>query len=397
MVIDDEMIETFYEKNKSTLFRIPPKVKLRHIFLKVGIGSSATEVEKILETAKDIHKQLLEKPGAFAGLAKKHSQDAKTASKGGLLDFFDKGTYDLEFEKAAFRLLKKDQISDIIKTEDGFEVLQLVQRIPASEKPLASVKSEILETIKSKRSLMLLKGAMQKVLHEVKSDKQAVQKFAEKNRIKVQSSSLLSKDAISDDSMVNILKEKLFAKDLKGRKHGYFVHGEKHVLYEILEVQKSFIPKYDDVAKTVLDDYYADRTKQMLKKAVITAKASILQGKQTLQEVAAQKSFKHVKTAMVKKDEEIKGFGKDITKSAFMLTDPKNQVLKYKQNEDYCLITLIASEEPNLESFAQEKNKILNDHRYKTKGFYLEAFIASLLRNATINKLENVFKTGQTA
>jgi peptidyl-prolyl cis-trans isomerase SurA len=64
----------------------------------------------------------------FATLAILYSEDPGSATKGGELGLFGRGTMYPEFEAAAFSLKNKGDVSEIIKTKAGFHVLQLIER-----------------------------------------------------------------------------------------------------------------------------------------------------------------------------------------------------------------------------------------------------------------------------
>ncbi|MCK4651273.1 peptidylprolyl isomerase [Candidatus Babeliales bacterium] len=395
--IDDEIISNFYEKNRSTLFRIPPKVKVRRLLLKIEENSKPEQLQKILEKIKNIHKKALENPDKFESFVKKYSHDKETSSKGGLINFFDKGTYDPNFEKVAFRLKEKDQISDIVKTRDGYEILQLVERIAASEKSLDFVRDEIIETIKSKKSLMNLKGELAKVMHDLKTDDQAVLSFVKKNKLEVKKTDWLIEKDIRGDRLKNLLTEKIFAIRIKHRKYGYFVSGnDEYILFHLLDIKNSFIPDYDKIKDDVKNDYYEKMAKKLLKTEIRKAKRDLLQGKATLKDLSDKLKFKLQNTDFIKKSEkaEIFGFGEDFSQKAFLLNDSSCQILRYKNIPNYYLIRMVEFEEPDWTVFVKEKDRILQDDQYKQKPFYLEAFIASLLRTAKIKKLEKVPKIG---
>jgi len=64
----------------------------------------------------------------FATLAILYSEDPGSASKGGELPLFVRGTMYPEFEAAAFNLKKKGDLSEIIKTKAGYHIIQLIER-----------------------------------------------------------------------------------------------------------------------------------------------------------------------------------------------------------------------------------------------------------------------------
>ena len=62
----------------------------------------------------------------FADLAKKYSEDPGSAVKGGDLDWVVRGQTVKNFENAAFTL-KPNQLSDLVTTEYGFHILQVLE------------------------------------------------------------------------------------------------------------------------------------------------------------------------------------------------------------------------------------------------------------------------------
>lgn len=68
----------------------------------------------------------------FATLAQQYSQDG-SASVGGDLGFFERGQMVAPFEEAAFALTEPNQVSDVIETDFGYHIIQLVERKPATD------------------------------------------------------------------------------------------------------------------------------------------------------------------------------------------------------------------------------------------------------------------------
>ncbi|MCM3700431.1 peptidyl-prolyl cis-trans isomerase [Paenibacillus macerans] len=130
-VTDDQIKQTFETYKDS--FNTPEQVRASIILVK-------TEDE-----AKDIIKQL--KGGAdFAELAKSKSLDTATKEQGGDTDFFARGQKETAVEDAAFKLTK-GQISDPVKTSEGYQVIKLTDRKEAHTATLDEKKEEIRKTL----------------------------------------------------------------------------------------------------------------------------------------------------------------------------------------------------------------------------------------------------------
>ena len=63
----------------------------------------------------------------FSTLARIYSEDPGTASKGGETGFQSRGGFVSEFEAAAFAL-KEGEVSEVVETEYGFHIIQLIER-----------------------------------------------------------------------------------------------------------------------------------------------------------------------------------------------------------------------------------------------------------------------------
>jgi len=117
-------VRNFYDTYKDSLPQIPEQVTLSHIFI------VPKPSEKAREQAYSLAKSLLDslRNGAdFAALAKKYSQDPGSASSGGDLGWAKRGQFVPEFEHAVFDL-KPGEISDIVETQFGFHIIQLLDR-----------------------------------------------------------------------------------------------------------------------------------------------------------------------------------------------------------------------------------------------------------------------------
>jgi parvulin-like peptidyl-prolyl isomerase len=84
-----------------------------------------------LALANDIEAKL-KAGGDFAALAQQYSSDTGSARNGGDLGWFGKGMMVPEFETAAFGL-QAGQISDPVKTNYGYHIIQVVEKDPARQ------------------------------------------------------------------------------------------------------------------------------------------------------------------------------------------------------------------------------------------------------------------------
>ncbi len=148
---------------QSDRFRTPERVKIRHILLKTT-GKPESEVPKMQAKAEDLLKKV-KAGGNFAELARVNSEDTISAQQGGDLGFITKGQTVKPFEDAAWKL-KPNEISDVIKTEYGFHILQLTERQDARLQPFDEVKAELAN--EAKRQVVF--DRMQRNIESLRSD-----------------------------------------------------------------------------------------------------------------------------------------------------------------------------------------------------------------------------------
>ncbi|HAQ39275.1 MAG TPA: peptidylprolyl isomerase [Saprospirales bacterium] len=86
-----------------------------------------TEKKKAREKLENIRNEILAGTGDFAELAKKHSDDFGSGRQGGNLGWQKRGSFVPEFEAVAYSL-KKDELSEIVETEFGYHLIQVMER-----------------------------------------------------------------------------------------------------------------------------------------------------------------------------------------------------------------------------------------------------------------------------
>jgi len=117
-------VEQFYRAMKDSIGPIKETVDISHILITVKPGEAAQRTA--YEKAAALRERLL-KGEDFAALAEANSEDPGSASRGGDLGLMSRGEFVREFEEAAFKL-EPNQISEVVRTQFGYHILQLVER-----------------------------------------------------------------------------------------------------------------------------------------------------------------------------------------------------------------------------------------------------------------------------
>ncbi|MGB2717331.1 MAG: peptidyl-prolyl cis-trans isomerase [Vicinamibacterales bacterium] len=139
-------IQRHYEDNQQQ-YRTPEQVRASHILFKTE-GKDDAAVRK---QAEDVLAQV-KAPGAdFAKLANQYTEEEIGKTRGGDLDFFERGRMAKEFEDAAFAL-PPGQISGVVKSPFGYHIIKVTDRKPASKRSLEEVRAQIEDQIKWERA-----------------------------------------------------------------------------------------------------------------------------------------------------------------------------------------------------------------------------------------------------
>ncbi|OOE79842.1 peptidylprolyl isomerase [Salinivibrio sp. ML198] len=141
--ISDEAIATYYQENQSQ-YGSQERRKVSHILIE-GTGDEAkAKAQQALER--------LNQGAAFAALAKEMSDDTFSAEQGGSLDWIEPDVMDPAFEKAAYALSEKGDVSGLVQSDFGYHIIRLDDIDPADVTPLAEVKDDIRTELQQARA-----------------------------------------------------------------------------------------------------------------------------------------------------------------------------------------------------------------------------------------------------
>jgi peptidyl-prolyl cis-trans isomerase SurA len=101
-------------------------LRFEHIFLAAPLNAPETDIEAAQKKANDLLKQA-QGGGSFESLAKSNSQ-APDAKKGGDMGFLPPSKLPAEFVTAASTLRPGEVNPSVIRTDQGFEIVRLVER-----------------------------------------------------------------------------------------------------------------------------------------------------------------------------------------------------------------------------------------------------------------------------
>jgi len=142
IVIGHDEVKAYYDAHAKDFVR-PEQVELAEIFLDTQ-GKHPQEIEAIEQKANDYRNRVL-KGEEFSEIAKRYSEGS-TKDQGGSLGTFERGQLSKQLEDVVFKM-EKGQVTDVIQTKTGFEILKVVDHYQAGQQPVEKVENEIMNRI----------------------------------------------------------------------------------------------------------------------------------------------------------------------------------------------------------------------------------------------------------
>jgi peptidyl-prolyl cis-trans isomerase SurA len=146
ITITHEEAMKYYEEHKNEFVK-PEQVALRAIELSTE-GKNEAQIAEQRKKAEELIKRINDGED-FAVLAKRFS-DGSTAQQGGFLGVYKRGELNKQLEDMVFTM-KKNQLTDVIETKQGFLIMQVLERYEAGVQPFDKVENEIMDQLYSER------------------------------------------------------------------------------------------------------------------------------------------------------------------------------------------------------------------------------------------------------
>jgi peptidyl-prolyl cis-trans isomerase D len=243
-----------------------------HILFTVPAGAKDADIkfkaEEVLKRAKAGEN--------FAALAAKYSDDKQSAARGGALPAFPQGGWmNKEFEAAAFSL-KPGAISELVRTQSGYHIIKVLNRITPTKD---SKRAELTLILQSRGAKAMAKQKAEEavqILEKQNDLNQVAAKLGVKTVIK-ETPLFMKTDAPSDFGMSELMRNEVFelkninsiGKAMMGLDGGYAIP-------KLIEVQSSQPGDFASARGKIEKEYPESKVQDLL-----SAEAKKLSGEAT--------------------------------------------------------------------------------------------------------------------
>jgi PPIC-type PPIASE domain len=146
----EEEITQFYESNKAQMLA-PAQYQLAQIFLPVADGTDKAKAEEARKKIGELSAKLGKSGADFAKFAKENSAHKESAEKGGELGWVSEEQMVPEIRRAVTGM-NKGEISPPIKSAAGWHLIRLLDKKPATTRPLADIRANLIVAMRNRKS-----------------------------------------------------------------------------------------------------------------------------------------------------------------------------------------------------------------------------------------------------
>jgi peptidyl-prolyl cis-trans isomerase SurA len=144
--IGKDEVQKYYDAHQKEFIR-PEQVALREIVVNTA-GKKDSELPDLKKKAETALQRV--KDGEDFGELAKRLSDGSTAKEGGFLGIYKRGELAKELEDIVFKM-KKNELTDVMDTKQGYLVLQVLEHYDEGQQPLTKVENEIMDRLYSKK------------------------------------------------------------------------------------------------------------------------------------------------------------------------------------------------------------------------------------------------------
>lgn len=377
MVVSDEEVKKYYDEH-SAQYSEPEQRRASHILI-----AERTQAEQLLNEIK-------QNPSKFEDLAKQHSKDPGSATKGGDLGFFARGAMVKPFEDAAFGM-KGGEISGLVQSDFGFHIIKLTAIKQGAARSFNEISGEIAQELKKQKAVKKFAELAETFSNTVYEQPDSLNPVADALKLKIQSSPWISKKGV-DLALLNHPKllQAVFSEDtlkLKRNTEAVEVAPNTLVAARVAEYKAASYKPFEELNTELAKRLLREQGNAMAVKEGKDALASLRKG-------SAVADLKWGATILINR-ENASGMGKDMLNQIFRADAGKLPAYTGIENPKggYVLVKVSKVVEPATIDPAKKKS-YANQLRQALAQEYSTSYLASLKQKTEISikkeKLEKV-------
>lgn len=247
-------LKAYYQQH-SDQFTEPARLKVSHILI-------TDKDDKVAQQKVNALLAKLKSGGDFAQLAKTESADTLSARQGGELDWFEKGVMDPAFEKAAFALSQKNQLSDVVKSAFGYHIIKLLDKQDAVVTSFDKVQQVVRQKLVDDKSRELFAEQQQKLSDLGFENPDSLDAVAEGLKLPLQKTDFITAKQLPADINVPAVVAQAFAEKLRDENANsevITVSDSAVVMLHVVDYKPSEVKPLADVKELVITKLQSEK------------------------------------------------------------------------------------------------------------------------------------------
>ena len=389
--VNDEALEQYFEDHRSE-FIVPEERSMRHILIAVSAGASEEEVQAAKAEAGDLLAQI--RGGAdFAALAQTHSDDPGSAGSGGDLGWVERGVMVAPFEEAAFAL-SAGQVSDLVRTDFGFHVIQVAEVRGGSDVGFSGLRDKVDAAYRKFEAENLYFDYAERLANSAYESPDSLTPAAEELGLDVMTTDWITRldvlpGVLGSPRVINAA----FSDDvlLEGNNSELVEVGQQQaVVVRVTEHQPAGIKPFAENIKTIEQDYRKAQASEAAAEAGKAGLAALSAGDQTLEQLASMSAWSLEKPGEVRRGQA--GVPAEVLDEAYSIRPPQADAVGRSgviaADGDYLLIEVSGVTGGVLDSLPEGERQSLNEQAAaQAASAQLRSFAASLRERAKVDLL----------
>jgi len=316
IVVSDDDLLAAYQADKAAN---PPQEKrdARHILLEINDKRSAEEAKAEIEKIR----QRILAGESFEALAREYSEDPGSAESGGELGATAEGVYVPEFETALWSL-KEGEISEPVKTEFGYHLIQLNAIIEEEYPPFEQVRADIERRLRHEQAETLFRERERELDNLAFEHPDSLDELAASLGLEIQSAEGITREEGSGIFGNVNLRDAVFADEVIAQ--GYntpaveYVDG-RAVVARVVDRHEPALKPLETVDEQIRTRIVNERARQQAQQAAEQTFAKIEAG-ESVAEVAADAGLQWETIELARRNQP--GVPREVLDSAFGLLRP---------------------------------------------------------------------------
>ena len=369
--VDEAKLQEIYQERKSD-FGAPEERRTRHIMIEVAGDATAEQLKSARDKAEALLKQIAEEGATFETLARENSDDIGTANDGGDLGYLSYDSMiDPVYADTAFAL-KKDEVSDVVKSAYGFHIIKLEGINAGQVKAFAEIKTELEQEYRRHQAEDRFFEQGEILANMTFENPDTLSVAAQELGLSVATSDLFSRDGGAGVANNDRIRAAAFAEEvlLQGlNSQPLELAGDRVMVLRIKDHQQSSIRPFDDVKVEivkVLRQQAAEAMAEKEGKAVL----ELLTDNNTLESIATERKLKWNHPEAIKRNSTT--VAADISQKAFRLDRPETAKAVHAglrmSSGDYVVIALFSVLDADIKSVESGAAQSIKDQRARYYG-----------------------------